>query len=87
MVNDKQAYYEHLNESVRQFEEPFFDKLVYKTCLCLSVYTTQIITVEKMKKSCHMKQKVPTKHIDEICLTPLLLINVWPLFLTVYNCL
>ena len=49
MVNDKQAYYEHLNESFRQFEEPFFDKLVYKTCLCLSVYTMQIITVEKMK--------------------------------------
>ena len=40
MVNDKQASYEHLNGSFRQFEEPFFDKLVYKTCLCLSVYTT-----------------------------------------------
>lgn len=40
LMTSKQAYYEHLNESVRQFEEPFFDKLVYKTCLCLSVYTT-----------------------------------------------
>ena len=39
MVNDKQAYYEHLNESFRQFEEPFFDKLVHKTWLCLPFYT------------------------------------------------
>ena len=87
MVNDKQAYYEHLNGSFRQFEEPFFDKLVQKnlSLFTLLYYVLDYNSRENEKELSQdgkilLKQKARTKHIDEICLIPLLLTNVWQLF-------
>ena len=94
MVNDKQAYYEHLNESFRQFEEPFFDKLVQKNLSLFTLlnYVLDYNSRENEKELSQdgkilLKQKARTKHIDEICLIPLLLTNVWQLFLTINYCL
>lgn len=94
MVNDKQAYYEHLNESFRQVEEPFFDKLVQKnlSLFTLLYYVLDYNSRENEKELSQdgkilLKQKARTKHIDEICLIPLLLTNVWQLFLTINYCL
>ena len=75
MVNDKQAYYEHLNESFRQFEEPFFDKLVQKNLSLFTLlnYVLDYNSRENEKELSQdgkilLKQKARTKHIDEICL-------------------
>ena len=72
MVNDKQAYYEHLNESFRQVEEPFFDKLVQKnlSLFTLLYYVLDYNSRENEKELSQdgkilLKQKARTKHIDE----------------------